>query len=44
MATLGLILFFCIAGLGFWMLVYLFGVAIPYWITLAVKESWKKKD
>lgn len=44
MATLGLILFFCIMGLGFWMLIYLFGVAIPLWITLAVKDAMKKKD
>jgi hypothetical protein len=44
MAVLGLIFFFCIFGLGFWMLVYLFGVAVPYWITLAVKDAMKKKD
>jgi hypothetical protein len=44
MAVLGLIFFFCIFGLGFWMLVYLFGVAVPYWITLAVKDAMKKKN
>jgi hypothetical protein len=44
MVTLGLILFFCIFGLGFWMLISLFGVFIPYAITLAVRESFKKKN
>lgn len=44
MAVLGLIFFFCIFGLGFWMLISLFGIFIPYWITLAIKESFKKKN
>jgi hypothetical protein len=44
MAAIGLVLFFLIFGLGFWMLVYLFGVAVPLWITWAVKDAMKRKN
>ncbi|MFZ5554699.1 MAG: hypothetical protein ACOZCO_16405 [Bacteroidota bacterium] len=42
MAALGLALAFCILGLGFWMLVYLAGYLIPYWVTMSFFKKEKK--
>lgn len=42
MAALGLALAFLILGLGFWMLVYLFGFLVPYWITMSLMKKDKK--
>jgi hypothetical protein len=32
----GILLFLFIFGLGFWMLIFLFGIMVPYWITKAI--------
>ena len=37
---LGYLLFLIIALMAFWMLIFLFGVAVPYWITLASFKRW----
>ena len=34
MSFLGLALFLLIGGMAFWMLVFLMGFILPYWITL----------
>jgi hypothetical protein len=40
---LGLLFFLVIATMAFWLLIFLFGMAIPYWITLAVVKSLGKR-
>ncbi|HEX4887454.1 MAG TPA: hypothetical protein VFV37_05340 [Luteibaculaceae bacterium] len=40
---LGLLFFLVIICMAFWMLIFLFGVAIPYWISLAIGQSLAKK-
>lgn len=42
MAVLGVLFFLFIMGLGFWMLIFLFGFAVPYWATMALLGG--KKD
>jgi hypothetical protein len=38
---LGALVFLCIATMAFWMLIFLLGVAVPYWITLYVNRGIK---
>ncbi len=40
---LGLLFFLVIICMAFWMLIFLFGVAVPYWISLAVGQAITKK-
>ncbi len=40
---LGLLFLLVIITMAFWMLIFLFGIAIPYWISLAVGQSIAKK-
>lgn len=40
---LGLLFFLVIVTMAFWLLIFLFGMAIPYWITIAVAQSLGKK-
>lgn len=40
---LGLLFFLVIICMAFWMLIFLFGVAVPYWISLAVGQAIAKK-
>ena len=32
----GIILFLAIAGMAFWLLIFLFTVAVPYWVTQSI--------
>ncbi len=40
---LGLLFFLVIICMAFWMLIFLFGIAVPYWISLAVGQAISKK-
>lgn len=40
---LGLLFFLVIICMAFWMLIFLFGIAIPYWISLAVGAEIAKR-
>jgi hypothetical protein len=44
MAVLGILFFLFIMGLGFWMLIFLFGFAVPYWATMALMGCKKDKN
>lgn len=39
MSTFGIVLFLLIGGMAFWMLVFLMGFILPFWITLGVFEK-----
>ena len=43
MSTFGIVLFLLIGGMAFWLLVFLLGFAVPYWITLGVMEKMRPK-
>lgn len=43
MSTLGIVIFLLIGGMAFWMLLFLLGFIVPYWITLGVFEKMKPK-
>ncbi len=43
MTVLGIVLFFLIGGMAFWMLLFLLGFAVPYWITLGLMQSLRPK-
>ncbi|MFM7467046.1 MAG: hypothetical protein ACKO2O_03980 [Crocinitomicaceae bacterium] len=43
MSTFGIVLFFLIAGMAFWLLFFLLGFIVPYWITLGVFEQLRPK-
>jgi hypothetical protein len=43
MAALGVLFFLCIAGLAFWMLLFLLGFVVPFWITLGLMEAIRPK-
>lgn len=43
MSFLGLALFLLIGGMAFWMLVFLLGFAVPYWITLGALQQLQPK-
>lgn len=36
MSVFGIVLFLLIGGMAFWMLLFLMGFILPYWITLGV--------
>ncbi len=38
----GFYIFLAIAGMAFWMLIFLFGIALPYWVTLGSIDMLKK--
>lgn len=43
MSFIGLATFLLFAGMAFWMLVFLMGFVLPYWITLGVFQQLKPK-
>ena len=43
MSTFGIVLFLLIGGMAFWMLVFLMGFILPYWITLGLFEQIRAK-
>jgi len=43
MSVFGLVLFLFIGGMAFWLLVFLMGFAVPYWITLGALEKLRPK-
>ena len=43
MSFLGLATFLLFGGMAFWMLVFLMGFVLPYWITLGVFQQLKPK-
>jgi hypothetical protein len=43
MSTVGIVLFLLIGGMAFWMLLFLMGFVLPYWITLGLFEQLRPK-
>jgi hypothetical protein len=43
MSILGIVLFLLIGGMAFWMLLFLMGFILPYWITLGIFEKMRPK-
>ena len=43
MSTFGIVLFLLIGGMAFWMLLFLMGFILPYWITLGFFEQLRAK-
>ena len=43
MSIFGIVLFLLIGGMAFWMLLFLMGFILPYWITLGVFEMLRPK-
>ena len=41
METFGVWIFLGVVGMAFWMLIFLFGILVPGWITLGMLEWWK---
>ena len=43
MSTFGILMFLLIAGMAFWLLVFLMAFILPYWITLGLFEQLRPK-
>ncbi len=43
MSTFGIVMFLLIAGMAFWLLVFLMTFILPYWITLGLFEQLRPK-
>jgi hypothetical protein len=43
MSVFGIVLFIMIGGMAFWMLLFLMGFILPFWITLGVFEKMRPK-
>lgn len=43
MSVFGIVVFLLIGGMAFWMLLFLMGFILPYWITLGVFEKMRPK-
>ena len=43
MSTFGIVFFILIGGMAFWMLIFLMGFTLPYWITLGLFEQLRPK-
>jgi uncharacterized membrane protein YedE/YeeE len=43
MSVFGIVMFLLIGGMAFWMLLFLLGFAVPFWITLGVFEKMRPK-
>ncbi|MDG1148152.1 MAG: hypothetical protein P8N52_07595 [Crocinitomicaceae bacterium] len=43
MSILGIVIFLLITGMAFWMLLFLLGFIVPFWITLGVFEKMQPK-
>ncbi|MEJ6686889.1 MAG: hypothetical protein QNK70_06385 [Crocinitomicaceae bacterium] len=43
MSTFGIVLFLLIGGMAFWVLLFMMGFILPYWITLGLFEQLRPK-
>ena len=43
MSVFGIVLFLIFAGMAFWLLLFLLGFVVPFWITLGVFEKLRPK-
>lgn len=43
MSIFGIVMFLLIAGMAFWLLLFLMGFVLPYWITLGAIEQMRPK-
>ena len=43
MSVFGIVVFLLIGGMAFWMLLFLMGFILPFWITLGVFEKMRPK-
>lgn len=43
MSIFGIVLFLLISGMAFWMLLFLMGFILPFWITLGIFEKMQPK-
>jgi hypothetical protein len=43
MSTFGIVMFLLIGGMAFWMLFFLLGFILPYWLTLGLFEQLSPK-
>lgn len=43
MSVFGIVLFLLIGGMAFWMLLFLMGFILPFWVTLGVFEKMRPK-
>jgi hypothetical protein len=43
MSVFGIVIFLLIGGIAFWMLLFLLGFILPYWIMLGVFEKMRPK-
>jgi hypothetical protein len=43
MSTFGIVMFLLIGGMAFWMLLFLMGFILPFWITLGLFEALRPK-
>jgi len=43
MCTFGIVMFLLIGGMAFWMLFFLLGFILPYWLTLGLFEQLRPK-
>ena len=43
MSVFGLVLFLLIGGMAFWVLLFLLGFVLPFWITLGIGQALRPK-
>lgn len=43
MSIFGIVMFLLIGGMAFWLLLFLMGFIVPFWITLGVFEKLRPK-
>lgn len=43
MSIFGIVMFLLIAGMAFWLLLFLLGFVVPFWITLGMFEKMRPK-
>lgn len=43
MSIFGIVIFLLIGGMAFWLLLFLMGFILPFWITLGVAEKMRPK-
>jgi hypothetical protein len=43
MSIFGIVLFLLIGGMAFWMLLFLMGFVLPFWISLGISQQMRPK-
>lgn len=43
MSVFGIVLFLLIGGMAFWMLFFLLGFVVPFWISLGISQQLRPK-